>query len=437
MSFLEDCRKLVGLESTPTHGNLDAAKFVGRLCEEAGLHVEYQLESLGGVDQCNLIARPRGGRPESEVVLQTHLDTAHAGHFSHWTRTQSNPFNASIYDDLMYGLGCADVKLDVLCKLEAVKHFVGRELRTPFALVATFGGKTGMAGAIKLIRRKKLNAKFALVGYPTGMRLVGAGTGLAVVEIAIPFSEEEKAYRRDHDLLESTTTQSRMFGGRDNAIMKMMEYLAQLPDGIAVMDLDGGVDPGTVPTNAVLEIDTVGGFRDPILPKISRIFAGLHRLEQSLHAFRQADFEPPHATINLGMVRTLAEEILITGTCRLPPAVNDATYEGWMRELNTCVEGVGATFRVKDYRKGFTTAAESPFATTAQSVLNEMGLDAKLHKLAVVSEANVFTRLGIECLVWGPGQSVGYTQAPNESVGIGDLKTATEFYKRMIERLCV
>ena len=274
MSFLDNCRRLVGLDSTPARGNLSAAEFAGQLCEQAGLHVEFQRENVEGVDQCNIIARPQAETPAREILFLTHLDTVEPGHFGHWTMTQSNPFNASIYNDLMYGLGAADVKLDFLCKLEAAKAFAGKKLKVPFVLVGTFGARSGMAGAIKLIRRKKLNAACAYIGEPTDMQLVVAGKGMALVEISIPFSEEERAYRRDHDLMESSTTQSRMFsskaGAGENAVMKMFAYLSQLPDGIALMDLNGGIDHDSVPLNAVLEIDMVAGFQDPILPKILR-----------------------------------------------------------------------------------------------------------------------------------------------------------------------
>lgn len=447
MSFLENCRRLVGLESTPSQGNLAAAEFAGQLCQAAGFHVEYQREVLEGVDQCNVIARPQAGSSSKEILFQTHLDTVHSGHFSHWTKTQSNPFNASIYNDLIYGLGTADAKLDFLCKVEAAKAFINQPLKVPFVLVGTFGSQNGMAGAIKLMRRKKINAVYAIVSEPTNLQLVTAGTGLAVVEISIPFSEEERSYRRSHDLLESSSSQSRMFAGRaahssdpqggENAIMKMMEYLAHLPDGIAIMDLQGGIDYNTVPSNAVLEIDTVAGFRDPILPKISKLYDSLLSLQKDLSAFREEGFVPPHPTMNLGTIRTLETEVRITGSCRLPPTVTDAIYEGWMKQLGSAVAALGATFRVRDYRSGFTTSAQSPLVLGAQEILRSMGLDDSLHKRPVTSEANVFSRMGVECLVCGPGHSVGNSHAPNENVCIDDLKAATEFYGKLIERFCL
>ena len=439
MSFLENCRRLVALDSTPGHGNRLAAEFLGGLCEQAGLTVEYQRESLAGVDQCNVLARPQVFLPERELLLQTHLDTRPAGHFSQWTKTQANPFNASIYGDELFGLGAADAKLDFLCKLEAVRPLVGKALRVPFVLVGTFGAQTGMAGAIKLIRRKKLSATHAIVSEPTNMRLANAGTGLAIVDIIIPFSEEEKAYRRDHDLMESTTSQSRMFGSgsSENAIMKMLEYLAHLPDGIAVMDLDGGTDHSTVPAHALLEIDTVAGFKDPVLPKISKIHATVLSMEKELRLFQEEGFTPPYATMNLGMIRTSESEVRISGSCRLPPSVTDSVYEAWIKKLADAVQSAGATFCVKDYRKGFTTNPMSGFVGLAQEILLELGHNSSLHKLSMASEANVFSRLGIECVVWGPGQSVGHSHGPNESIKISDLKAATEFYRKMVERFCL
>lgn len=442
--FLENCRRLIGLDSTPGHGNLAAAEFAGQLCEAAGLHVEYQRESVEGIDQCNVIARPGKEIPKREVLFQTHLDTFDPGHFSHWNMTQSNPFNASIYKDVMYGLGTADVKLDFLCKLEAMKDFVAHPMKTPFVLVGSFGAQSGAAGAIKLIRRKKLNAVHAFVGEPTQMKLVVAEKGFAVVEVRIPFSPEEAAYRRDHDLQESSTSQSRMFSGksanssaRESAITKMLAYISQLPDGIALMDIDGGISHNSVPLSAVLEVDLVAGFKDPVLPKISSIYRSLQTLETELQEFRAEGFDPPHATVNFGMIRTKGAEVLMTGCCRLPPNVNDGAYENWMKKLQVAVEGVGATFRVTDYRKGFTVSAESEFVRTTQDILSKMGLDSGLHKTTANTEASVLNRLGIECLVWGPGQSVGNSHAPNESININDLKVATDFYKRLIERFCL
>ncbi len=440
MSFLEACRRLVGIDSSPRHGTLAAAEYLGSLCEQAGLHVDYQRESLAGLEQCNLIVRPQAGLPAEEILFQTHLDTSDPGHFSRWTKTQSNPFNASIYNDEIFGLGTADAKLDFLCKLEAAKALQGKALKIPFVLVGTYGAQNGMAGAIKLVRRKKLSAKRAFIGEPTNMQLIVAGQGVAVVEVSIPFSEEEKLYRSEHDVTESSSTQSKMFSAKaeeGNAIVTMLAYLSQLPEGIAIMDLDGGTSQNSVPNTAVLEIDLVGGFRDPILPKISRIFRAVKELEQRLKEFAPNVESSTRSYLNLGMIRTTADEVLLTGTCRLPPSASDGQYEAWMKELAAAARETGAAFRLLSYVKGFSSGEMSDFVHTTQSVLADLGHTVKINKNGGVTEASVLNRSGVECLVWGPGQSFGNSLAPNESIKIEDLKRAIVFYTRIMERLCL
>lgn len=447
MSFVDKCRQLIALDSTPSRGNKEAAHYLGQLCEEAGFYVDYQRESLDGLEQTNLIARPTHEIPEQELLLQTHLDTVEPGHFSLWTRTQSNPFNASIYNDLMYGLGVAETKLDFLCKLEAARLFVGKKLKRPFVLAATYGSQRGMAGAIKLVRKKKIRPKWALVGSATNLELITAAQGLAVIEVFVPFSDEEKDYRRRHDMQESSSSQSRMFSGKaghsskpekgQNAIMKMLAYLEQLPAGIAVMDLDGGINYNSVPSSAVLEIDVMGGFRDPIVPKLSNIHAALLQVENLLEQFHDSRFDPPHPTMNLGTIRANEDGVTMTGSCRLPPTVTDQAYEQWMRVLQEACQRNSATFRVRDYRKGFEVDSQTELVRVASETLTQIGLKPAPTAFAGATEASVFSRWGVECVVWGPGQSVGNSHAPNESIKMHDLDLAIDFYRRFLEGFCL
>lgn len=447
MSFIENCRQLIALESTPSTGNMAAAEFVGEIGRQAGFHVDYQHENLSGLGQSNVILRPPSiGLPQEELLLLTHLDTVDPGPYAAWKRTGANPFEATIYQDSIFGLGAADTKLDILCKIEAARKFLDKDLKLPFVLVGTYGAQQGMAGVIRLLRRKMINAQKALVGEPTGLHLIHAGQGLATVEISIPFSDEEKEYRMQHDLAESTSTQSRFFVGKaahsslpqmgENAIVKMLDYLEQLPDGIAVMDLDGGVNHNSVPSQAVLEIDMVGGFKNPIVPKITQVKKALKRVE-ALFSSSGTDVERPLATMNIGMIRTFADGVRMTGSCRLGPKVSTVTYERWMEEIRRASEAEGAVFRVKDYKPPFQTTQESSFVAGCQEVLRAMGGSNQLNELPVTTEASVLTRMGVECLVFGPGQSVGNSHAPDESITIDELNQATAFYAKVIERFCL
>lgn len=447
MNFLDSCRHLIGLDSTPSRGTEEVAKFCAERCRDVGLEITMDTEALNGVGQANLIARWPGSAKTSEVLLQTHLDTGDPGHFAGWTQTQANPFNASIHGGRLYGLGAADTKLDFLCKLEAVKKVGPQAFRRPLALVGTYGAQLGMAGAVKLMRRKLVNADIAVVGEPTSLRIGNAGQGMAVVEIRIPFTAEEIRYRLSHDNLESVTTQSKIFTGRaahssnpsigENAIFKMLDYLAQLPKGLAVMDLDGGVSYNTVPATAVMEIDIVGTLESSIVERVTHVVTALRRLESKMREFSSEGFDPPHPTINLGTIRTEQDHIQLSGSCRMPPTVRDEDYQGWIARIQKDCSEIGGIFSVRDYKAGFRATPDSAALRAAKKAVIGLGLDGQLMPVGTSTEANVFSRFGVDCIVLGPGQGVGNSHAPNESVKLDELQSAVELYQALIKELCL
>lgn len=400
---------------------------------------------LNGVQQTNVIARPTQEKPSEEFLLQTHLDTCDPGAYGLWTKTGANPFNASIYnDDALYGLGAADTKLDFLCKLEALKDMRGSKWTLPPVLVGTFGEETGMSGAIKLIRKKMISAKMALVGEPTGLVPVCAGKGFAAVEIEVPFSEEEKELRAEHDVSDASTTQSRMFTGRaahsslpeagESAIMKMIDYLTKLPDGLVLMEMEGGVNYNTVPAHAVLEVDTVAHVRETIGSRIARIMKAINEVEKQFLQYPDEGFSPTIPTLNIGLVRTYEDFVKFSGCCRLPPSVSNEVYEKWMEILRFACASVGGVFRITEYKQPFRTDESSSLVEVCRSVLREQGLPDVCGAQSVADEANVFSRFGIPCVVMGPGQGVGNSHAPNEHVRIEQLHQAIRFYRGVLGR---
>lgn len=448
MDFIEACRHLISIESTPTHGNRELVRWVADLCRKHGLHVEEQEEVVGDLEQANVIARPVPGRSGAEFLLQTHLDTVDPGPFSLWTETGCNPFDAHIIDGKIYGLGAADVKLDFLCKLQALTSFGDRQdWRLSPVLVGTFGEESGMQGALKLIRKNKVAAKMALIGEPSDLRLINAAKGFFSVEIHVPFSEEEMRYREEHNLRESTSTQSKLFRGKaahsstphlgESAVSKMFEYLMMLPDSVNVMEMDGGINFNTVPSHAFLEIDMVTPIREPISRKIANIYRAVKALEQEFLSYVDQDFYPSSPTLNIGLVRTNEHDIQISGSCRIPPVITHEIYEGWMERLRLVCEENGATFRVNDYKKPFRTEVTSILTKGCMDELRAMGLNDQPITQASTNEASIFSRIGVECVCFGPGKREGNMHTPQEHVLIEDLHRAIEFYKRIIERFCL
>lgn len=466
MDFLDACRTMIGIDSSPSAGTLGVAKFAQELALKKNLFVELQLESWNGVEQANVIVRPKdfsnGELPQQEFMLQTHLDTPDPGPYALWQKTGANPFNASIYQeadgDRIFGLGTADVKLDFLCKLWALEAVVKagggttKPWRQPPVLVGTFGEELGMPGAVRLIRKKKIKPSAVLVGEPTAMKLVVAGKGFASVEIEIPFSDEERKFRSDHDLSESSSTQSRLFSGRaahssapqlgDSAIEKMLDALERLPSGLAIMEIEGGVNFNTVAAQAVLEIDMVSEMSEKNLghlmaQKMIRIRSAIRKVQEQFKKFPDPQFLPQEPTLNIGMVRTFDDHVKFSGCVRLPPTVSQGEYEGWMISLREACAAEGGVFRIGDYKQPFRTKIDSSLIEACSATLKRLHIDAPLAAQAVANEANVFAKFGIDCAAWGPGQGVGNSHTPNECVRIPELDQASEFYRLVIERMCL
>lgn len=448
MQFIEACRQLIAIDSSVTQGNIEAARFLGELATSLNLVVELQTEFDSGLEQANLIIRPLAGQPSQEVLFQGHLDTPDAGHFQLWTDNSHNPFDAIIKENKIYGLGTADVKLDFLCKLQALSTFAGVESwKCPPVLVGTFGEESGMQGMLKLIRRQKVNAKLAIVGEPSDLQLITAAKGFAVIEIRIPFSESEIAYRKDHDLRESTSTHSRLFRGKsahsstphlgESAIIKLFDFLKDLPDGMAILEIDGGTASNTIPSNAMLELDMVSHLQNPIKHRLIHIYDCIRELEEEFSHHQDQDFSPPTPTLSIGMIRTEESEVVLSGNCRIPPIISQGIYEMWMRKIQKVCEEQGSKFRILDYKKPFRTPDDSELVKICLEEMAHVGLRGIQTTQSSTNEASLLSRIGIDCVCFGPGVREGNIHTPHENVALSDLDLATQFYKRMIERLCL
>jgi len=447
LDFIQACREFISIDSTPTSGSKKIAEKAAEYCREKGLQVELQKEFTGDTEEMNVIARPRQGRPGNEFLLQTHLDTVDPGPYQMWTTTGQNPFDATIVDGKIHGLGAADVKLDFLCKLEALSKFKDqRDWKLPPVLVGTYGEESGMLGALKLIRKNKISAKMALVGEPSNLRLINAAKGFATVEVRIPFSEEEIRYREEHNLRESTSTQSRIFSGKsahsstphlgESAIIKMLDYLLMLPESVTLMEIDGGTSFNTVPSHAILELD-LAPINQSMAQKIAQIYKAVQKLEKEFSEHRDPEFFPASPTLNIGMIRTFDDHVLIGGSCRIPPVITHDIYENWMKYLKTECEKVAGSFRVTDYKKPHRIERNSILLRGCRDELRSLGLEEDGVAQASTNEASLFSRVGIDCVCFGPGSRDGNIHTPNEHVMINDLHTAVKFYEKMIERFCI
>lgn len=449
MDFIETCRKLIAIDSCPTSSTVEVADFLAEVAKNLGLNVEVIYEMQNGVTQANIIVRLTEFKPgDAEFLLQAHLDTVDPGPFSLWKHNDFNPYDAVIDEGHIYGLGAAEVKLDFLCKLLALAKFKEKKLSTlKPVLVGTYGEETGMHGALRLIRKNKVNAKYALIGEASDLNIIHAAKGFAVVEVRIPISETEKNYKLSRSTSDSNTTQTKLFSGQsahsstphlgDNAIQKLLDYLLKQPVDTVIIEVDGGTRFNMIPNQAMIELDTASGLSNLSAARLVRIYQVLQEVENDMRQFVDEEFQPNYSTVSLGIIRTTEESILLGGSCRILPNITQEQYESWMKKIQSVCEECGAQFRITDYKRPFRTNQNSVLVKSAQSILNKMGIDSTCKTLASTNEASLFSRLNIECICIGAGGREGNVHTPQEHVKIEDLNRVMQFYEQMIERFCI
>lgn len=447
--FVGSCRKLIAIDSSPQISALEVTEYLATLARNLGLDVEVQQEIQNGIVQANILVRLepfQAGR--SEFLLQAHLDTVDPGSFALWKKNNFNPFDAVIEDGRIYGLGAAEVKLDFLCKLQALARLKDKKFATlQPVLVGTFGEETGMQGALKLIRKNKINAKYALIGDPTDLNIVNAAKGYATVEMRIPFSSEEIEYKKNKALSEHTSTQTKIFSGKsahsstphlgESAALKLFEYLSKMPDNVVVVEMDAGTRQNMIPNQAMVELDVAASFKDPVIRKINFLYDTMKSVQNEMKSVVDKVFTPEHSTISVGVIRTFEDHILVSGSCRILPNVKQEEYEKWMQMISEACEKVGAEFRLQDYKRPFRTDEKSVLIKGALAELEKLGQTSRCTSLASTNEASLFSRIGIECICIGAGIRENNVHTPNEHVEIKHLELMTSFYQKMIERFCL
>lgn len=448
MSFLDLCRHFIGIDTSPQAGTLEAANWLKQLALGYGMNVDLQEENYYGLEQANIFIR-RGEKKEKEFLLQSHFDTANPGPHSLWTENRMNPFHAIIQDGKLYGLGACEAKIDLLCKIEALKSFNENQKWTISPVVAgTFGEEIGMQGLSRAFRKNKFNAQYALVGEPSGHRLIYAGKGYALLDFYIPFSKDEKEYRIDHNIRESVSTHSKIFKGRathsseegvgsENAINKALEYLIQIPENVVIMEIEGGTNHNLVASHVFLEVDIGGGVMDPMVKKLKHIYWLMQQIGSDFLIAKNSEFSTGHPTMNLGLIKSQEDHVHLTVACRFPPAVSEELYLNWLEKVQKSTLQIGGECRVTDYKRPYRTDLGSEFVKICQSVLENLEMSREAIALPVCTEMTLYERKGVVSLGFGAGIRGNSQSFCHQFVDIRDLEKSIQFYRDLIERVCL
>jgi len=448
LNFLEVAKKITSIESSPFTGTSEIVNYLSDyISSELELKNNIIPSQSASNSESNILVKLGDNNASKKaLLLLTHLDTTDPGSYGHWDKTLGNPFSLTIYGDELYGLGVTN-KLDFLCKLQALKALSEETFKKPVYLLGTHSEESGLIGTTEFLSDYNNHIDMALVSHPTDLNLVNEGLGIAVVEIEVPFSEDERKFHEEHNNADNSFTQSKVFRGKsahsslaeqsESAIVKLFNFLEQMPS-VAIMGMDGGVLHNTVAEHSLIEFVPSGSIKDNIADKLLSVYGSLLELKQQFKKYPHAGFATQVSTLNIGKIRSSKSGVTITGNCRLLPSVPEKEYKSWMRDLKNNCSKEGAKFSLKRYIPSFNQKLDTDFVKKSYDVAASQELNSgKIKSSPICTEANLLKKHNIDCLLFGAGVVLGNSHEPNESINLSSLNKSTEFYKKLITQVCL
>jgi acetylornithine deacetylase/succinyl-diaminopimelate desuccinylase-like protein len=458
-AFLSEAKRWIAFDTVTTRSNARFAAYLQKRFAALGFATRLQKETWKGSAFYNVLAR-RGPFGQKPLLLNTHLDTVPPGPHERWTATNGRPWRAVLRRGRLYGLGVADVKLNLLCQWEALRQIGPEAFRRPLCVAGTFGEERGLRGAQRLMSRwRGPKPALALVGEPSQLRPVRRHRGYLVFEWSLPLfaavtGQKTPAFRIR---VPGRSAHSSTPHLGVNAIEKALAFLGRLERRGPVpwvASLSGGTAANQVPAEAVMDVVFPGPLKVfgpvqaeaaslaagavPVLPW--RILAeGLRRLMSRFNVRRARPGRSPVESFscNAGLVRTGARDLQATFDVRFPPGTRSETV---IAEVTAILQAVCAPLRLRlrvERNNPALNARPGGPARFVRQALKASGLPRRWADKATCTEAGIYDRAGVPAVVLGPGRSEGNIHRPNEFVDAADLQRAVRFYRNLITLWCL
>jgi len=323
--------------------------------------------------KANLIATL--GRGSGGLVLAGHTDTVpyDEGRWRH------DPFTLSEDGGRLYGLGTSDMKGFFALAIEAASRYRDAAFQQPLILLATADEESSMDGAKALVEQGRPQARYAVIGEPTGMRPVHAHKGI------------------------------------------MME-------AIRLRGRSGHSSDPSLGVNALEGMHTVLG----------ELLAWRGEL-QARH--RDELFGVPVPTLNLGHIHGGDNPNRICAACELHidlrplPGMSLAELRATLRKrLHAVLAGRGLELEIAPLIDGTEPMHTPQTSAIVQACEQLTGHSAEA--VAFCTEGPYLNALGMETVILGPGD-IAQAHQPDEFLALDTLRPTVDLLSRLIERFCL
>ena len=366
--------ELVAIPSVNPPGNEKMiAERVSAFLEESG--IAASVDVIDG-ERANVVGLLRGEHPRPILVLNGHLDTVPVK--DNWDYP---PFEATIENDRMFGLGAADMKGGIASMLGAAKVLAASNEKLKGTLMLTFVAdeERKNLGTLRFLENYR-DIDYAVIGEPTNLHIVTTHRGVMRFRICT-FGRAAHASNPSHG---------------ENAIYKMNEVIH------ACMSL-----------------------------------------EKRYHSVSSSYVQRPSLSIT-GIKGGTAENI-VPDTCEIiidRRTVPAETAEEIEESFRTQLEEIKKKDKEFNYSLEILTAVNA-WKVRDDSVLLRYGIEAygkcfgrnpELRDLGATCEATLFAQRGIDTIVFGPGNILA-AHTKNEFIRILQLEQAAEYYRTLTKEV--
>lgn len=441
--FLANARAFIAARSVSEEGNLPALDVLEPLCREAGLETQRLASPDTPERDANLLAGPGGGAAAKgePLLLVTHTDTVSPGPRDAWN---TDPFEFTVDGNLAYGLGVADVKLDALCKLEALRRLRDVPLKRPVWFLGTYGEEVGLRGAKAFAAQLPFRPRYVLCGEPSELQLYTSHKGYCVLVLELtPRNPRRVSVANGADVfVEGKAVHSSTPALGDNAADKAIGRLT-MRNWPAVVSIEAGASTNTIPGRCdafVVAEPTEGDAIDlsSAISATARLVEEWRRRVARMTPETDDRFSPAASVANLTRLRGRDGRLEIALDARLIPAHDgESLVRNFLCDLES-IAGLDVEVSVVSKRAaaGMELPEEADLARIACEVLGKMGLDATPQAKPTSTEAGVFAALGLEVAVFGPSVSVNNAHCANEYALLDQVAKATDVYEQLILAFC-
>jgi acetylornithine deacetylase len=280
-------------------------------------------------------------------------------------------------DGKLYGRGACDTKGFIAAALTAIEEVDVHRLARPLALVLTADEEVGCLGAKRLAESRAYRVRHAIVGEPTSLQPMRAGKGYCLAEVTVRGREGHSAY--PHLGASAITRAARL---------------------------------------------------------VTRVEAVAEELKRDAHAA----FDPPHTTVNVGLIAGGTAKNIIAGECRftlewrpVPGQRPEHVAELVRREIESLRaedEGFVCDLVLTRFDGGVETPADAPLVVALEEATGKAA-----GTVAFGTEAPQLTEMGAQAVVFGPGD-IRVAHRTGEFVPADELRAAVGILRRTIERFC-